>query len=221
MFIRSVYHFSRFIFDYDFEFYVIQFVLSFRGDWFFFACTVGEYFVVFTISYWEGALIVCQLVFRINGVFNQVKHSLEFDNLWGYTHENLLTCLLQQEPNFNRQELPHWKSCRHSRRPISLLQLSFFFFQSKIIKTVLEDVHSSCSNLLRFSFLWTNSLAHLVFFFSYYWSIPICVALCRFLTQIMFLTRYLGRTLLAAARAETSPGPAAAAAIVTGHNPLE
>lgn len=96
-----------------------------------------------------------------------------------------------------------------------------FFFQSKIIKTVLEDVHSSCSNLLRFSFLWTNSLAHLVFFFSYYWSIPICVALCRFLTQIMFLTRYLGRTLLAAARAETSPGPAAAAAIVTGHNPLE
>ncbi|KAK4768273.1 hypothetical protein SAY87_003414 [Trapa incisa] len=37
----------------------------------------------------------------------------------------------------------------------------------------------------------------------------------------MFLTRYFGRTLLAAARSESSAGTAAAAATVTGHNPLE
>ncbi|KAK4782003.1 hypothetical protein SAY86_016105 [Trapa natans] len=43
----------------------------------------------------------------------------------------------------------------------------------------------------------------------------------RLFTRTMFLTRYLGRTLLAAARSESSAGTAAAAATVTWHNPLE
>lgn len=43
----------------------------------------------------------------------------------------------------------------------------------------------------------------------------------RFLTRAMFMTRYFGRSLLAVARSESSAGTAAAAATVTGHNPLE
>lgn len=35
------------------------------------------------------------------------------------------------------------------------------------------------------------------------------------------MTRFFGRTFLAAARSESSAGTAAAAATVTGHNPLE
>ncbi|PKI56981.1 39S ribosomal protein L47, mitochondrial [Punica granatum] len=37
----------------------------------------------------------------------------------------------------------------------------------------------------------------------------------------MFITRFFGKTLLAAARSESSAGTAAAASTVTGHNPLE
>ncbi|KAK4751232.1 hypothetical protein SAY87_004714 [Trapa incisa] len=55
-----------------------------------------------------------------------------------------------------------------------------------------------------------------------------CLMICalkpfngRLFTRTMFLTRYLGRTLLAAARSESSAGTAAAAATVTWHNPLE
>jgi hypothetical protein len=40
-------------------------------------------------------------------------------------------------------------------------------------------------------------------------------------SSIMFMTRFIGRTLLAAAKSETHAASAAAATATSGHNPLE